>query len=191
MGSTIRRVAVLLGILAAFSCASAPRSPEAVAAPAAEASRFRALHPQGYSAQETRLLFERGGAPIRLADPGFREFQEGCGSDYQAEKSIARTKEELFSAFPEHVRARREHYHWCFYAQLLALQELLGEDLAEPGLGDAVPPGALDRFSFLTHLARVFEVDFEDGSYLRQAAAAYRRFSERYYPGSPRLALPN
>lgn len=102
---------------------------------------------------------------------------EQCDFDYLAEKRLARTKEELFMAFPAHVQSRPEFYHWCFYSKLLKLRELTPED----GKLSEKQKMVLDNYVFLAHLARVFQADFDDVRYLRFAVLNYQRLSEALF----------
>lgn len=160
-----------------LSCSSTPVGPEggardSVQAPAPD-SRARLPHPQGHTVSELRAMLERPGAPSA-------EELARCDFDYGAEKKLARSKEEFFTAFPHHVRSAPERYHWCFYSRLLSFIDLAGK-AGEKDLGTERQQKLLESYLFIAHLARIFQTDFDDARYLRQAVHHYRTVSQSVY----------
>lgn len=110
-----------------------------------------------------------------------------CDFDYQVEKRIAGggggtdvSKEQLFHAFPAHVQGDPERYHWCFFRKILAIHESSGEKAGEK---PAARRAIWDDFMFLTHVARVFQVDLGDARYLRWVIWTYQKVGkENFFP---------
>ena len=153
-------------------CTSAQISPEPIAPPQQDekaAFRDRAKHPDGFNISDVKALFIASSAPTL-------ESLKNCDFDYYAETTLARNREELFMALPEHIKTDPEKYHWCFYAKILLLEDELSN---EKLYVDERNKLLIQRYPFLVHIARIFLADFDDPRYLEFANHNYKRLKNR------------
>ena len=129
----------------------------------------RTRHPDGFNISDVRALFTSPGSPQL-------DTQLNCDFDYYAESTIARNREELFMALPEHVKSDPDKYHWCFYAKILLLEDDLSRDTLYV---DEKMKLITKRYPFLVHIARIFLADFDDPRYLEFANHNYKRLNNQ------------
>lgn len=169
-------LASVVAALVACSGAAPKKEPLADSATPVGAARQPLPHPEGFTVSDLRAF-------LASRARGLPEV-ESCDADYWAEKKLARSKEEFFVAFPHHVRADRERYHWCFYSRLFAFAEAT-ETAAKQGpeaeRGTERQQQLLERYLFVAHLARIFQADFSDPAYMRHAVHHFRELSRSVY----------
>lgn len=113
-----------------------------------------------------------------IKDAPERSQFDKCDFDYQAETMLSKNKEELFTTMPAHVKSDPVRYHWCFYHKILRLEE----DLEKQDYIEEKQKLVVERYLFLTHLARIFQVDLDDPRYLDFALHNYKRLRSLYFP---------
>lgn len=166
---------VLFGALALNStgCALFRRKP-APEAPPAPATRLTAPYPEGYEYEDLRSFF------LRRDVPSAQEL-ERCDFDYQVERRLSPGKEGLFTTFPEHVKAEPNPFHWCFYYKLYRILDAAQAAPNDPAREAEARRRIVDDYPFIAHVARIFEVDFGEGRYLRAAVYQYKKLSRSLY----------
>lgn len=150
-------------IFIGIACSSAPRV-ESNAEYSIQQNKIHAPFPAASDVLALHAFFERPEAP------NSQDLAQ-CDFDYRAEQRFSQgVREGLFRAFPQYVGSSPEKYHWCFYWNLLALEE-----------SKKSPEADWDRLRFLTDLARVFEVDYDEPRYLRDLSLFFQRMSKERY----------
>ena len=155
-----------------FGCSSPAqvRTPTAPESATSASMVVKLQHPDGLKVEDLHKLFANIGAP------NFGSLEK-CDFDYQVERTLAHSSEELITAFRVHVQNDAEKYHWCFYAKLLELDESLKKE----GFLEDKQKRILSAFSFITHLAKVFQIEREDTHYLRAAVFTYRELNRSHF----------
>ncbi len=155
--------AVLAG---ALGCSTVETRPVAVL-PLEPPPLVRVPHPQGLDLGDLMAIFTEKGAP----DPAT---QGGCDSGFKMLREKTASRDELTQGARELVRHDPVALHWCFYSKLYLLEGELKEtaDLEER------QRLVMDRFLFLTPVARAFQDEIHDTRYLRWAVQRYRKLSE-------------
>lgn len=127
-------------------------------------------HPMGFDQGDLKALFFEPSAPQA-------ETLKGCDGDYRKLKEVARNDEELKQGTLELIQQDPVRYHWCFFHQLLVLEE----DLKSEKFVDEKQSETIQTFSFLTPIARGFAQGFNDSRYLRWAVQRYRHVSQWFF----------
>lgn len=152
-----------LGFLSA--CSSAKTAPEESGEKKQkeEFKTLRMLHPVSLKASDLKSLFSLPECPAPDAI-------EKCDFDYYVEKRLARSKSALFMVLPQYVYGDPAKYHWCFYWKVrqLAEETVSGQE-------------ALASVEFLADIARIFQSDFDDSQYLKNAIQAYQDLSRKEF----------
>lgn len=156
-----------LGAIALFGGGGCS-APEVVPPP--EVPEYTRLpHPAGTSAlNEVRAIFREGSAP----DPD--DFSKDCDEEVKKVLHSNESKEQVRAGIDKLVKEDPIHYHWCFYAKILVLEQ----DLKKLNYIDERQKRVLDTFEFLSPVARSFSSVFHDPRYLRSAVDRYRKISE-------------
>lgn len=161
-------VAVLLAMLTS-SCATT--EPVRVPASLPEVPQYtRVPHPNGFDLADLKAIFLHPAAPPKLRDTA----SLNCDADFRKLVAATPLKHERTAGALELVKVQPEEMHWCFYAQILKLQELLQSDSTWTQRQNQV----LDTFDFLTPVAGAFFDHYHDSRYLRWASQYYSKVSE-------------
>lgn len=127
-------------------------------------------HPVGFDQSDLKALFFEASAPKP-------ETLQGCDADYRKLKDLARNEDELKQGTLELIQQDPVRYHWCFFHQLLTLEE----DLKSDKFVDEKQSETIHTFAFLTPIARGFVQGFNDSRYLRWAVQRYRHVSQWFF----------
>jgi hypothetical protein len=126
-------------------------------------------HPVGLQIGDLLALFASPDAPKRDSDE-----MKNCAKDYTDLEKRTKSKDELKQGILELVRKEPIRYHWCFYHQILTLEE----SLRKAQMLDERQSAVVTAYRFLAPLSRAFFREFHDSRYLRWAVSYYRRASE-------------
>lgn len=127
-------------------------------------------HPIGFDQTDLKALFFDPSAPKA-------ESLKSCDSDFRKLKDLANNEDELKQGTLELVQQDPVRYHWCFFHELLVLEEDLGTDK----FIDEKQRDAIRTYSFLTPIARAFAQGFNDSRYLRWAVQRYKHVSQWFF----------
>ena len=125
-------------------------------------------HPHGTDLADLRALFYDPTAP-KMPD-----FALNCDQGFRKLIGVTQSIDELQQGIRELIRSNPVHFHWCFYSQLLILEEGLKKETYV----DEKQKQVLDNFQFLSTIARAFSMEFHDSRYLRYAVVYYKKMSE-------------
>ena len=126
-------------------------------------------HPMGLQIGDVHALFAVPDAPKRESPE-----LAACADDFRTLEKKTKARDELKQGILELVRKEPIHYHWCFYSQILSLEE----NLRKAQLLDERQQAVVEAYGFLAPLSRAFFREYHDSRYLRWAVAYYRRASE-------------
>lgn len=135
--------------------------------PPSPPSYSKVPHPLAYDMGDIIAIFTEKDAPTL-------ESLASCDADFIKFKSMTNNPEDIRQGARELIRQDPVKYHWCFYGKILTLDEQLKKDVYL----DERQKDVLDAFSFLTPIARAYQLEFQDSRYLRWAIHRYRRLSE-------------
>ena len=162
---------ILAGLLTVLTASCA--STQVVRAPAAlpELPKYsRVPHPNGFDLADLKAIFFHPSAPT-----GAREaFSDTCDSDFRKLAGATPLRHERSSGALELVESMPEDLHWCFYAKILKLQEVLQSDSTWTERQNRI----LETYEFLTPVANAFHDHYHDSRYLRWASQYYSKVSE-------------
>jgi hypothetical protein len=127
-------------------------------------------HPAGHTIGDVISLFEERTAPSR-------ETLAKCEEDFRTLYSKVQSIEERTQGVRELVSRNPAASHWCFYSQILSLQEGLNQD----EFVDQKQKRIMTTYEFLVPVARAFMKEFQDSRYLRWAIQDYRRLADLYF----------
>ncbi|MGK5084517.1 hypothetical protein WDW37_14575 [Bdellovibrionota bacterium FG-1] len=124
-------------------------------------------HPVGYDLADLRAIMTDRLAPRS-------EDLKDCDKDFKKLKSLTQNNDELILGARELVKQDPVKYHWCFYGQLVQLED----DLKTESFFSERQKKVLDTYSFVTPVGRAFMAEFHDSRYQRWALRYYVRLSE-------------
>jgi hypothetical protein len=127
-------------------------------------------HPAGHTTGDIISLFNERGAPSR-------ETMAKCEDEFRTLYSMAQSIEERKKGVRELVSRNPAAYHWCFYSQILSLEEGLSQD----EFVDQKQKRIMTTYEYLVPVARAFMKEFQDSRYLRWAIQDYRRLADLYF----------
>lgn len=127
-------------------------------------------HPEGLDIGDLMAIFTDRAAPAP------EELKE-CDAPYKSLRAKTQSKDELDQGAREMVKLEPLRFHWCFYGKLWDMEEQLGQMVYL----DEKQKLVLDRYLFLTPIARAFMAEFHDTRYLRWAVTRYRKLSEHVF----------
>lgn len=131
-------------------------------------SYTRVAHPSGNDISDISAVLMD---PMAPKEPNF---PETCDSNFKKLNMATQSFDEIREGTKELVRSNPVHYHWCFYSVMYKLEG----DLKKEGYVDERQKLVLNRFEFLTPIARAFNTEFQDSRYLRSAVYRYQKLSE-------------
>jgi hypothetical protein len=127
-------------------------------------------HPEGHTISDVISLFSEKEAPSR-------ETMAKCEDDFRALYSQSQSIEERTKGVQELVSRNPAAYHWCFYSQILKLEEGLSKD----DFVDQKQKRIMSAYEYLVPVARAFMKEYHDSRYLRWAIQDYRRLADLYF----------
>jgi hypothetical protein len=127
-------------------------------------------HPAGFDLADLRALLASPLAPKAVTG----EFADTCDEDFQKLLAATNQKEEHDLGANELVTADPSRMHWCFYAKISRLEDVLQTDSTWSERKKKI----LESFSFLSPIANAFSVTYHDSRYLRWASQYYSKVSE-------------
>ncbi|MFL5815501.1 MAG: hypothetical protein ACJ763_18135 [Bdellovibrionia bacterium] len=127
-------------------------------------------HPAGHTTGDVISLFTERGAPSRVT-------MAKCEDEFRTLYSKAQSIEERTKGVRELVSRNPAAYHWCFYSQILGLEEGLSQD----EFVDQKQKRVMTTYEYLVPVARAFMKEFQDSRYLRWAIQDYRRLADLYF----------
>lgn len=160
-----RAIAACFVGAALAGCSTVETPPDAPIAPPAPILSMP--HPAGADLADIRDLFYDKQAPVL-------DSLKFCDADFRKLQAATQSRDVLAEGMRELVRKDPAHYHWCFYSQILSMENALKGELYV----DERQKLVLDTFEFLTPVARVFLTDYRDSRYLRWAIYRYQKLSE-------------
>lgn len=164
MGTFVRLVLVVLVTVGA-GCSTT----QIIAPPPPNPPEYLSVvHPRGADIGDLMAIFQDPTAP---RDPSF---SKSCDRDFRQLKSRSISIDEMNRGLSELVRRDPVHYHWCFYAKVLLVENELKKDQYL----DQKQRIVLDGFDFLTPISRIFSSEYHDSRYLRWAVVKYKHLSE-------------
>ena len=170
--SSVSASCLVLGWLFGFGGCSTTQVAPLTALPEAPPTYIQVPHPSGLDSGDLVAIFAEKGAP----SPD--EFKD-CEADFKALRSKTQSQDELLQGAREFVRRDPVRYHWCFYSRLYDLDT----KLKTADYLDEKQKLLLDRYLFLTPIARAFQVEYNESRYLRWAVSRYRQMSETVFSG--------
>ena len=127
-------------------------------------------HPAGFDLADLRAVLVSPLAPKAVLG----EFADTCDEDFKKLLDATNQKEEHDKGANELVTKDPERMHWCFYAKISRLQDVLQSDSTWTQRQKKV----LESFAFLSPIANAFMTTYHDSRYLRWAAQYYSKVSE-------------
>lgn len=127
-------------------------------------------HPAGHTTSDLISLFSEKGAPSR-------ETMAKCEEDFRSLYSKVQSIEERTKGVQELISRNPAAYHWCFYSQIISLEEGLSQD----EFVDQKQKRIMNTYEYLVPVARAFAKEFQDSRYLRWAIQDYRRLADLYF----------
>ena len=127
-------------------------------------------HPAGFDLADLRAILVSPLAPKDMATT----FKDTCDETFKALSASTESSDERKKGATELVTNDPEHLHWCFYAKISKLEEVLQGDTTWSERQKQV----LDSFAFLSPIANAFLTVYHDSRYLRWATSYYSKISE-------------
>lgn len=164
---------IVLGFVCFSSCSSTTvQKPKP---PLPEPPRFlRVPHPNAFTQTEILGLFEQN--PGGRFSPSLGEMK-GCDAKHRELLEKTDSLSERKKGAREFVSGDPVFFHWCFYAQLIELENGLSQDDFIRDRQKKV----IEAYQFLSPIAHAFNDVYGDTRYLRWAIYKYRRLSERVF----------
>jgi hypothetical protein len=166
--SLFKAVSILTALSAILGCSTSEVSPprELPEIPA----YAHVQHPQGRDLNDIHALFLTEGAPSRA------EFKD-CDSDFRKIESATDSIDEVQKGANELVSLYPIQAHWCFYAQILDLEDFLKENHFIEDRQSKV----LEVYEFLSPMGIAFRTEFRDSRYQKWNIHHYQRLSARVF----------
>jgi hypothetical protein len=160
----------VLGVcLFLIACSTTEIAP--IAPPPTIPSNYIAVpHPKTYQLGEIQKLFLEKEAP-KL------DSLKDCEKPLSDLRKATPQNEEIKIGALELVKKDPELYHWCFYSKILEINEGLRSHEFIQQRQDFV----IERYKFLTPIARAYFVQYNDSRYLRWAVIRYREISQSVF----------
>ena len=168
--SGVATSALVLGWILGFGACSTTQVQPLAILPETPPPYIQVPHPAGLDFGDLLAIFAEKGAP---SPDAFKD----CDSEFTSLRAKTQSREELLQGARELVRRDPVRYHWCFYSKLYDMDLQLKSAVYL----DERQKLVLDRYLFLTPVARAFQVEFNDSRYLRWAVSRYRNVSEHVF----------
>ena len=127
-------------------------------------------HPVGYEMVDLKAMLLSPLAPKGVLG----EFADTCDDEYRKLSVTTVSKEDLKRGAEELVTKDPERLHWCFYAKLSRLQDIVTSDATWSVRQRKV----LETYNFLSPVANAYVNIYQDSRYLRWASIYYSKISE-------------
>lgn len=130
---------------------------------------IEATHPEGFDIEDVSALFKTKNTPtaesLKYCDADFLKLKEATDA--------SKNTDDLKAGTLELIQKEPVKYHWCFYQQILNLENNLRtqNDIEEKQMS------VLKTYEFLAPVARAFMKEFHETRYLRWAIRHYRQLS--------------
>jgi hypothetical protein len=151
-------------------CTSAPQVVEVKPVLPAIPAYVKVPHPAGFDLADLRAMLVSPLAPKAVLG----EFADTCDEEFKKLTEATPQKEERKKGAEELVTSDPERMHWCFYAKISRLQDVLQSD----STWSLRQKKVIESFEFLTPIANAFLATYHDSRYLRWAAQYYSKVSE-------------
>ena len=156
-------------LLVSSACSTTVNLPEKSTLPEVP-DYVKVPHPAGFDLADLKAIFYSPLAP----KGALGEFADTCDEEFKKLSDATRVPDERRKGAEELVPTDPERMHWCFYAKISRLQEVLQGDTTWGTRQKRV----LEAFSFISPVAKAYLDVYHDSRYLRWATQYYSKISE-------------
>lgn len=164
----IARSLILLVLLSLNGCSTTEIAPEPISK-ISQPNYLEASHPEGFDIEDVKILIESKNAPdtdsLKDCDADFLKLKEATAA--------SKNEEDFKTGTLELIQKNPVKYHWCFYQQILDLEN----NLKRQSYIEEKQKSVLKTYEFLAPVARAFMKEFHETRYLRWAIRHYRQLS--------------